>query len=418
MTRAWSLVASLSIILLICGLAMKNGSLLALALPYLAFTLLPLWPNPPKPDWKARRELDPDHLMGGQPCEIEVRLTNEGVDLEEVYLSDRLPSGVKVEGNWGYHGPFRAGQTETLRYAVRGQRGKYEFPGLSISVRDLLGLSRKEEFLHCPGVMAVLPAAEKLGKITVSPRRTRVFTGEIRSRASGAGMEFFGTRAYVAGDPLRYLNWKAGARWDLLITNLFEQKRIADIGIILDARRSLELKNDEESLFEHSVRATASLADLFLGEGNRVGLLVYGRFIEWTFPGYGKNQRIRIQAALAEAELGEHAVFKEFRHLPIRLFPPQSQAVVISPLCREDVNPFRYLRALGYRILIISPDPVAFAKRLLPQGRLRDTAERIARMERNAILAKLRRNGVQVVDWDVTRPLWLALRGVSTESRR
>ena len=280
-----------------------------------------------------------------------------------------------------------------------------------------MGLSRQEEFLPCSRTLRVLPAAEKLEKIKISPRRTRVFTGMIRSRESGAGVEFFGTRAYVPGDPLRHLNWKAGARWDLLITNLFEQERIADVGIILDARSIVELRTDGDSLFERSVQAAASLAQYFLGEGNRVGLLVYGSHIQWTFPGYGKKQQARIMAALAGAELGDHAVFKEFQYLPTRLFPSESQVIVVSPLRGEDVYPLRGLRALGYRVLIVSPDPIAFEKRLLPQGRLRETAERIARMERDATLAKLRRSGVQVVDWDVDGPLWLALKGTAERRR-
>ena len=85
---------------------------------------------------------------------------------------------------------------------------------------------------------------ERIEKLKISPRRTRVYSGVIRSRESGAGVEFFGTRAYVPGDPLRHLNWKAGARWDLLITNLFEQERVADVGIILDARSLVEIRAD------------------------------------------------------------------------------------------------------------------------------------------------------------------------------
>jgi len=417
MTGAWSLTVSMSLLLFLLGLALKSSALLALALPYLFFTLIPLWRNPPKTDWIAERELAPDHLTGVQPCQMKVSLTNTSEDLEEVRIVDFLPRGVEVEGTPEYFGGWRAGRTETLRYTVRGVRGKYEFPGVSVSVGDLLGLSRKEEFLPCSGTLAVLPAAEKLEKVKISPRRTRIFAGMIRSRESGAGVEFFGTRPYVPGDPLRHLNWKAGARWDLLITNLFEQERIADVGIILDARSRVEVKTNKDSLFEHSVRAAASLAQYFLGEGNRVGLLVYGNYIEWTFPGYGKRHCAKIMAALAGAELGDHAVFKEFRYLPTRLFPTESQVVLVSPLLSEDVYPLRYLRALGYRVLIISPDPIAFGKNLLPRGRIGDTAEGIARMERDLTLAKLRRSGIRVVDWDVSGPLWLTLKR-ATERRR
>ena len=418
MTGAWSLVCLLSLVLLLTGLLFRDGAVLAMTLPYLLFSLYPFWRGLPKTEWKADRHIEPDHVWADQTCQTALSLTNTGKGLEEVYLSDILPAGITVEGMPTYYGTFKAQQTRTLSYAIRGVRGRYEFPGVKIMMSDLLGLNRKEEFLPCPRTLFVLPAMERIEKLKISPRRTRVYSGVIRSRESGAGVEFFGTRAYVPGDPPRHLNWKAGARWDLLITNLFEQERVADVGIILDARSLVEIRADGNSLFEHSVRAATSLAEYFLGEGNRVGLLIYGRHVEWTFPGYGKQQRAKILAALSQAELGEHAVFKEFRNLPIRVFPAQSQIVLVSPLLPEDLYPLRYLRAVGYRVLVISPDPVSFEKRLIPQDELAALSEQIARMERNATLSKLRRARVDVVEWDVTLPLRISMKQSLVERKR
>jgi hypothetical protein len=70
----------------------------------------------------------------------------------------------------------------------------------------------------------------------------------------------------------------------------------------------------------------------------------------------------------------------------------------------------RYLHALGYRALVISPDPIAFEKRSLPQDECAALAEGIARMERNATLSKLRRASVNVVEWDVTTPLRIPMK--------
>jgi uncharacterized protein (DUF58 family) len=397
-------------ILLFAGLLLKNGILLAVALPYLIFSLIPFWRSMKEPRLVIERRLEPQHLLGGQACHMTLTIQNVGSDLEEVSLADVIPAGLQVEGDFRYHGRLRSGQTETFLSSLRGVRGKYEFSGLRVSTNDLLEMCRFERFVPFPATLAVLPAIETVERLKISPRRTRVYTGAIRSRESGAGVEFFGTRAYVPGDPLRHLNWKAGARWDLLITNLFEQERVADVGIILDARSFVEVKADGESLFEHSIRAAASLADYFLREGNRVGLLIYGRMIEWTFPGYGKSQRARIATALAKADLGEHAVFKELEHLPTRLFPSESQIVLVSPILHGDVPMLRYLHALGYRVLVISPDPIAFEKRYLPQDDCSLLAEGIVRMERNATLSKLRRSSVNVVEWDVTRPLLIPIK--------
>lgn len=409
MTAAWSWVASACLVLLISGLLFKLPALLALGFPFLVFTVAPLWRPLPASRWSAERRLGRQRLPAGQACTVEVRLENAGGDLAEVLVSECLPPGVSPQGQTSRRGDCPAGKALGLCYEFRGHRGRYEFSGLTVEVMDPLGLKRRKEWVPCPAPLTVLPAAPPLGPLSISPRRTRIYAGLIRSRESGSGTEFLGTRPSVPGDPPRHINWKASARWGTLITNLFEQERIADVGLVLDARKAVEVQNGENSLFEFSIEAVAGLARHFLRCGNRVGLLIYGSYIHWTLPGYGRGQEERVLTALAGAELGDHAVFQEFQYLPSRLFPPESQVVLVSPLRREDVPPLQRLRVLGYRVLVVSPDPVSFEKKSSPAGRLRDAAERLARLERNVLLARLRRSGVQVIDWDVNLPLPVAM---------
>jgi len=418
MTKAWFLITVLFATLFCAGLVFVNATLLALALPYLLFVLLPFQRNSVPIRCIVERRLEPDYLDENTASRITVVVKNDGPSLENVHLKELLPAGLKAESQSEYHGMFLAGQSRTLQYSVRAGRGKYHFHGLSITHDDLLGMWQEEKFFPAGQGLTVLPAFERLEKIRIFPYRTRVGAGIVRSRNSGTGVEFFGTRAYVQGDPLRCLNWKAGARWDLLVTNLFEQERAADISLILDARSIVEVKSGAASLFEHSVAAAASLADYFLCKGNRVGFLAYGRVLEWVLPGYGKQQRARIMDSLAQAELGDHMAFKELRNLPIRLFPSESQLVFISPLRPQDVFLLRYVRALGYQVLIVSPDPVTFEKSMLPQNECAQLAERIVRLERDNALRKLRRSGVRVVEWDVTRPLWISIKSALTGDRR
>jgi len=86
-------------------------------------------------------------------------------------------------------------------------------------------------------------------------------------------------------------------------TKEFEQEEIAEIGLILDARQSTDLRIGEESLFEHCVGATASLAEMFLHQGHRVSLLVFGEMMLKAFPGYGKTQLQRIMGCLSKAKV-------------------------------------------------------------------------------------------------------------------
>jgi uncharacterized protein (DUF58 family) len=229
-------------------------------------------------------------------------------------------------------------------------------------------------------------------------------------------VEFFGVREYQLGDPRNWINWRLSARHPRgLFTNEFETERIADVGLILDARNVSSVRFGDNALFEYAVRTAASLAEVFLNDGNRVGLLIYGTIPKWTFPGYGKIQRKKILDALVPAETGESGVFATLDYLPTRLFPPRSQIVMISPLLNSDAPMLTRLRAHGYRVLVVSPDPVDFELKELktsgakvPQQDI-ELAARIARLERQLLLRGLRQADIQVVDWKVGSPLGPAI---------
>jgi uncharacterized protein (DUF58 family) len=227
----------------------------------------------------------------------------------------------------------------------------------------------------------------------------------------GAGVEFFGVRAYKPGDSPRRVNWHASARRsEDLYSNEFQQERVADVGLVLDGRERSNLFGGASSLFEYSVLAAGAIADSLLQQGNRVGLLIYSNYLHWTLPGYGKLQRHRIVQALAAAAPGASQIFDGLQHIPARLFPAESQIVLIRPLVEDDYPTLVQLRARGYQIMIVSPDPVSFEAAQLPRrgskysaGDVR-LASRVVRLERDDLLRRVRRAGVHVIEWNVSQP--------------
>jgi uncharacterized protein (DUF58 family) len=183
---------------------------------------------------------------------------------------------------------------------------------------------------------------------------------------------------------------------------MFEQQRIADVGIILDAREHSGLRSAQGSLFEYSVRAAATLTAPILKAGNRLGLLVYGPGMESVFPGYGKVQQRRILHALSRAGTGHNYALESLAHLPTRFFPAGSQIILISSLQPEDPPQVAHLVSLGYGVLVISPDPLAFEN---PEANGSDLAWRLSQAERSFTLQRLERAGVRVLNWDVRQPL-------------
>lgn len=395
--------------LIILALSSVNGILLGLVLPVLLYLGAGLAFGSEEVKLSIEREIGQDRALPGVPVDIIVRITNLGNRLESLLLFDQPPNGlVLVDGETSLMTSLGAGESAELVYTIQAKRGYYRFREVIVETADHLGIRQKTVSLNAGGRIFVQPVVKPLGRVNIRPRGTRVYSGYIPARKGGAGVEFFGVREYQQGDPLRWINWRASARHrNSLYINEFEQERVADVSIILDTRRRSEVKVDGgNSLFECSVQAAAALAESFLSDGNRVGLLQYGTQLDWTIPGYGKIQRERILQSLARSKPGASMIFEKLENLPKRLLPSNSQLVFISPLHDDDVDVLIQLRARGYALLVISPDPIIFEMEGHDSQDETDAlASRLARIERSLMLHKLRQAGMQVLDWDVNTPL-------------
>lgn len=404
--RRLLLLSSLIYGLILVALGLRSGSLLALVIPLVVYLGAGLLSAPEPPQLTVTRQMSDDRVAPDTPVTITLSVSNAGPALAGVLIEDIVPAGLEmVEGETQLFTPLAAGQSVELTYTVRGTRGSFHFDDVRVTADDSFSLFRRQTTVSAPSRLLVLPRVLRLRRIPIRPRSTRVYSGLIPARQGGAGVEFFEVRTYQPGDPLRWVNWRANARHpDTFFTNDFEQERVADVGLILDVRRRSNVWAKNDSLFEHAVEATAALAETFLNDGNRVGLLLYGGLLNRTLPGYGKVQRERILQALARAELGDSLIFERLEYLPTRLFPPNSQLVLISPLFEEDVPMLVHLRARGYQVLVISPDPVSFERKTLAVDTDEALAARIARLERSVTLRKLWQAGIRVVDWQVDKP--------------
>ena len=401
------LLAGLVYGLLLIGLATLNGGMLALALPIIVYLGAALIYAPDVPKLQITREVSADRVQPDAPVAVKLAIRNESGHLEEVLIEDLMPRGLKlIEGQPNKVILLPPEKVLEISYTVAGPRGRYEFQQVRVTAADHLGLFRREVLSPVPGSFIVLPLVPKLRQVMIRPLRTRASTGLIPARVGGPGVDFFGVREYQTGDPLRWVNWRITARYPRRIySNEFEQERVADVGLVLDARQRHDLLANGDSLFEHTVRATASLADAFLRDGNRVAMLTYGAGLNWLFPGYGRLQRERILQALARVQTGESEIFETLDYLPTRFFPPHSQIVIISSLCNADLATLIRLRAHGYELLIISPDPIAFEKASAQADATLALGARIAQRERAILLQRLRQAGAQIVDWPVDKPL-------------
>jgi uncharacterized protein (DUF58 family) len=415
-TRSFWILSSLIALMMIGGLLTVNSELIALALPLMIYLVVAVFFAPGNQKLKVIRTMSTDRITQGMDFTISLQVTNENGRIEELHLAELSSFQVQnLEGETSKVAPLDIGESLSYEYTIRGWRGSYRFKGLSARILDPFGIFEIREQLPASGEVLVYPEVISLKPIPIRPPQTKGFTGPIPSRKSGTGMDFFGVRQYHLGDSLRHVNWKKSVRHTTnLFTNEYEQERIADVGLILDARPHSDIAFQGQNLFEYCVQATASLAEMFLDEGHCLSLLIYSTAIQRVFPGYGKVQRERILRALANAETGINYAMEHLRYFPVRLLPPRGQLVYISPLAASDLEPLLRFRAQGYHLLVLSPDPLYYEQQNESDPSQPDfqLALRFANIEHDLLRKNLSRAGIQVIDWKVDQPLSTVLEQV------
>ena len=408
--------------LLIVALITRDGNIARMMLPFLAYLGVGILQTPrqEKLRFGAKRTLVQTRSDGIVSIHANLTVQNKALETVHLFIHETVQAGMKItDGELGQWATLRSGESTELNYTFTAARGDFSWNSIRIWVSDPLGLIETEMLLPANGMIQIRPRIKKFKAIPLRPHTTLHSPGSIPARLGGTGTDFFGVREYHSGDPLRSLDWRLTARHPRkFFTKEFEQEEIAEIGLILDARESTDLRIGEESLFEHCVGATASLAEMFLHQGHRVGLLVFGGTMSTAFPGYGKTQLHRILGCLSKAKVEKKigaAAYLNF--IPIRMFPSHALIVIISSLVSADRLLFQRLRAYGYQALLVSPDPIDFAYPTLAQDISNRLAIRATRVERRLKLNNIAQLQIPVIDWQVSQPLFPLVRNALTRSR-
>jgi uncharacterized protein (DUF58 family) len=418
-TRVVGLVV---LLLFIAGLITRNGDIAWMILPFLTYLLAGLLqaPNAEELSIDAKRIVEQTRINGILSILVKVATQNKSLKIVHLYIQETIQPGMNItDGELSQWVTLRSGESTELNYSFTATRGNFFWNAIRIKVIDPLGLIESEMLLPDSTKIQVRPQIKKFKTISIRPRNTVHSPGSIPARIGGSGTDFFGVREYHPGDSLRTLDWRLTARHPRkFFTKEFEQEEIAEIGLILDARRNTDLQIGEDSLFEYGVGATSSLAEMFLHQGHRVSLLVFGKTMVSAIPGYGKVQLHRIMSCLSKAKVEtENSTLGSLDFLPIRMFPTHALIIVVSSLTSSDRSLFQRLRAYGYQGLLVSPDPISFAYPTLSQDATQQLAIRAATIERRLRLNDIAQLNIPIVDWQVEQPLFPLVRNALTRSR-
>jgi uncharacterized protein (DUF58 family) len=267
--------------------------------------------------------------------------------------------------------------------------------------RDPMGLVERAALSSATPLVVTRYPPELLRIGAVRLERTTPLPGETRSRRVGDSGEFHGIRLARPDDPPRQINWRASARAGRPLANEYDLDKTGDILLILDARPTPLGRGIDERLFSIVRAAALGLSDSFLTLKARVGLGVFGEFLEVVPLATGRAQRIRIETTLKQVRLaGVSAPPERCAVAARRSFPHGLTTVVFSSLADDpstDLSP--YLRRRGFPVIVLSPSPLPLVSATSPlTGADGALADRIARLVRRHRVARAWQEA-PTIDW-------------------
>lgn len=400
--------AALAALGMMIGLVLGQPAVVILAAPFLLALVVGL-ALAQQPDFVFSIDVPRNRVMEGDDIDVEIGVTAKtAIETLEVLLVP--PLGISTEPE----APVRdirlvTDESATLHIPAHCLHwGGYQLGNIYLRAQDRLGFFRFEAHLDAGHPVRVYPRPEALRSIP-RPAETQVFAGNERSREKGEGIEFIDVRGFVPGDQVRRINWRLSARRGDLIVNEFHRERNADVVLLLDT--FAEVRDGKNGTNLMAVRGAVSLAERYLQERNRVGVVGFGGILRWLQPAMGARQRYRIVEALIDTDIVLSYAWKGVDIIPRSTLPPKALVIAFTPLLDERaIDALLDLRARGFDLAIIEVSPVPFVTPDASEtGQL---AFKIWQMEREALRYRFQCLGVPVVIWEIGQPFEQVLREV------
>jgi uncharacterized protein (DUF58 family) len=320
------------------------------------------WSNRALAAVSYKRSYD-SHVFLGTEFTVDLEVTNQGL-LPIPWL--RLHEGLSVElkGPKSHQrvislGPRAVGH---YRYALEGRkRGYYSIGPLYLSSGDIFGMISSDLRREYPAqYVTVYP---KIIPLTHLDLHSRSPTGTLRHTQPifEDPSRVLGKRDYVAGDSLRWVDWKTTASTGRMQVKVFEPS------IALEAMIFLNLNVDEYHLrtraydTELAIIIAASIANWITNKQQTLGLRVNGidplvedGSVQNILPRKGRSHLMRVLEILARVQSAECPPLAAMVRQQCRHFAWGTTLVVITGLVDDDLLDELYqARRAGLNINLI-----------------------------------------------------------------
>ncbi|SDK17040.1 Uncharacterized conserved protein, DUF58 family, contains vWF domain [Lentzea albidocapillata subsp. violacea] len=342
----------------------------------------------------------------GEPCVVQLTVHNPGRRLRGVLRDAWAPSAGVVADRVAVDVP--AGGSRVLSFELRPiRRGDRAADRVTVRSHGPLGIAARQGSHVVPWTVRALPPFHSRRHLPPLLERLRELDGRRASLIRGAGTEFDSLRAYVIGDDVRSIDWRASARSADVVVRTWRPERDRQVTIVLDTARTSAGRVDGAlgglPRLDTAMDAALLLSALASQARDQVDFLAFSHQVRASVPRATLPVLVRAMAPL-EAELVEFDARGAVAEV-LRRAGRRSLVVLLTslePSIEHGLLPLLPALATRHHLLIASVSDPAVHAMAAGRGDLEAVysaaaAERTL-AERRRLTALLARHGVDVVD--------------------
>lgn len=295
--------------------------------------------------------------------------------LPKLWLEVRNPSTLPIPIPGRAFSLGARGERSWIAKVPLNRRGQFRVDPLQIRTGDPFGFFEASATVGGGVTLVVYPRLEPIPRW----RLQAVSTDGSRSRpvrTQQATPLATSVRAYAPGDAFNRIHWPSTARTGDIFVKEFDLEQTADVWIVLDLQRAVQVGSGDEGTVEVGVRVAAAIAERAIEENRAVALTTTGNRVTVLPPDRGPRQRQKILQILAAVEGDGATPLAEALVAGLPLLRRGMSMIVVTPSTEPGwVRPLAMLRPRGIGCQVVWLDPPSYSRRAAElAGRGRESA--------------------------------------------
>ncbi len=224
---------------------------------------------------KATRECA-DRLSNGDDNKVVIKVESAYPFMIRTTVIDETPA-IFQRRDVEYRLVVPTHAVRRLTYTLRPvRRGEYNFGKIRIFARTMLGLVERRYTDGEDKNVKVYPSYLMLNHYELFAMSNNLTDmGIKRIRRVGNNTEFEQIKEYVKGDEYRSINWKASARRNQLMVNVYQEERSQQVYSLIDKGRVMQQAFNGMTLLDYSINASLVLSYVAIHREDKAGLITF-----------------------------------------------------------------------------------------------------------------------------------------------